>query len=280
MTLQIRKAERKQKKARIALVGPSGAGKTWSALELAQGLADGGRVLLLDTEKGSSTLYAEKFDFDVADLDDYEWDTFMNGISLAAKSGYDVLVIDSLSHAWEGLLELHEMEAAKTKNSFTAWAKVTPKYNDLISAITSFPGHVVVTMRAKTEYVIDDNNGKKVPRKVGLASVMRPGSEYEFDIVALLDIEHNLFVEKTRLDWLADKSFKKPSAELGKKIREWLMSGKSEVTKYSLALVPEDKREAAQKHFEEKLGLKALGEGVYLSPKPIANLESYRVNEQ
>jgi hypothetical protein len=220
--LQIKKAERQQKKAKIALIGPSGSGKTMSALRIANGLKGEGRILLLDTERSSATLYGDVVDFDHANLPNFKYETFLEAIKQAAALKYSVLVIDSLSHAWESFLEAHETEAARTRNSFTAWAKITPQYNALINAIVAFPGHCLVTMRAKTDYVMEEKNGKQTPRKVGLAAVMRPGSEYEFDVVATLDLDHNLFIEKTRFAPLDGQNIKKPGEEFGAQIRDWL----------------------------------------------------------
>ena len=105
MILQIRRAERKAKKLKAALVGVSGAGKTWTALELAAGLTAGGRTLVIDTERSSSTLYADHFDFDVMDLPDGNVQTYLGALDTATQQGYEVVVIDSLSHDWEYLLE-------------------------------------------------------------------------------------------------------------------------------------------------------------------------------
>jgi hypothetical protein len=215
-----KKAERTQRKARIALAGPSGSGKTYTALRLAKGLAGDGTIALLDTERSSATLYSDVCNFDHVDLPDYDYETFIGGIDAAAAAGYSVLVIDSASHAWEAFLEQHgKMQG----NSFANWGKITPKYNQLIQAIVSYPGHVIATMRSKTKYELDE---KGKPKRQYLDSVMRPGSEYEFDILGMIDIDHNMLIEKTRLSWLADKIISKPSEKLGAKIAEWLANAK------------------------------------------------------
>ena len=230
MNLQIKKAERKAKKLKAALVGPAGSGKTYTALELATGLKNGGRILLADTERGSSTLYADQFDFDVVEMPDAKVETFQAVISTAEKKKYDVLVIDSLSHAWEELLEEHEREMTRgqSKNSYIAWGKVTPIYRALIEAITASKIHIVATMRAKTEYVLVENDkGKKVPERRGLAPIFRSGGEYEFDLIGTLDIDHTLIVDKSRIDFMADEVIKKPNRQTGQKVRDWLQSGKN-----------------------------------------------------
>lgn len=226
MKLEITKAVRQKRKARIMLAGPSGAGKTFSALRLARGLVgDQGGILLLDTERGSATLYADVTDFDHADLPDYRYETFIDAIREGERHGYDVIVIDSLSHAWEEFLEQHNKMQG---NSFVNWGKITPKYNQLINAITSCKAHVICTGRAKTKYEMDEKNR---PTRQYTDTILRPGSEYEFDILGMIDIHHNLHVEKTRLQFLADQIISKPSEELGRKIAEWLNSGAEPLTK-------------------------------------------------
>ncbi|SKB01142.1 AAA domain-containing protein, partial [Caloramator quimbayensis] len=149
------KATKKQAKARIGLIGPSGAGKTYTSLALATGL--GKKIALIDTEHGSASKYADKFDFDVLELDNYNPQHYINAIKEAGKLGYDVLIIDSLSHAWagtDGALELADKNSIKYGgNKFAAWRDITPLHNKLIEAIISSPCHIIATMRAKTQYI-------------------------------------------------------------------------------------------------------------------------------
>lgn len=274
MTLVFKKAVRKARKARIAIAGPSGSGKTMSALRLAQGMITDGRILLLDTEKGSSTLY-DTIDFDQADLPDFNYDTYINALNQAAAAGYEVVIVDSLSHAWEEFLEQHNKMQG---NSFTNWGKITPKYNQLIQAIVQFPGHIICTLRAKSEYVLSDKgNGKQVPERVGMGVIMRPGSEYEFDIVGMLDIAHNMTVEKTRLQWLADKVVTKPDEKLGKQIREWLDSGAIIEHWYKLTDLAADKLPAAQKYLSDAGAEYLAPLDVWRSAKELPKLKAYEI---
>lgn len=217
-------------KARIGLVGPAGSGKTKTALLLAQGLGD--QIALIDTERESASLYADQFDFDTVALTSFHPDRYIEVIRGAEQAGYDVLVIDSLSHAWmgkDGVLEYKE----KIGSDFSAWRKATPLHNKLVDAILDAKLHIIVTMRAKTEYVMEeylDNGRKKTkPIKVGLQPVQRDGLDYEFTITGDLDHEHNLIISKTRMDALADQVFSKPGPELGRMIRAWLTSGTPQV---------------------------------------------------
>lgn len=226
------KATRKKSRARVALVGPSGSGKTYTALLLARGLVgDEGRIAVIDTERASASKYAgEVTEFDALDLDHHSPKEYVDAIKDAGHAGYDCLVIDSLSHAWSGrggALEQVDQAAKRTQgNSYVAWRDVTPQHNALVDAILTYPGHVIVTMRAKTEYVLEEGkNGKKTPRKVGMAPIQRDGMEYEFDVVADMDLDHNMIVSKSRCSALADAVFTKPDVSVAHTLRAWLSDG-------------------------------------------------------
>ena len=227
--MAFQKATKAQSKARVALLGPSGSGKTYSALALAKGL--GGRVAVIDTERGSASKYADEFEFDVCELASFGPQAYIEAIREAEAAGYDVLVIDSLSHAWMGkggVLELHDaaVKRSRSGNSFDAWREVTPQHNGLVDALVQSRCHVIATMRTKTEYVIEeDERGKKVPRKVGMAPVQRDGLEYEFDVVGDLNQGHEWVISKSRCKALADQIITKPGAETAAVLRAWLSDG-------------------------------------------------------
>lgn len=223
-----KKATKAQAKLRISIFGPSGSGKTYTSLLLAASL--GGPVALIDTERGSASKYAgDVTDFDALELTSYEPAKYIRAIGEAAKERYPVLVIDSLSHAWSGKGGILEQKDAKG-GRFDAWKELTPQQTDLLEAILAYPGHVIVTMRSKTEYVIDqveNRAGKLVstPRKVGLAPVQRQDLEYEFDVVLRLDADNVAHVEKTRCSALAGLSIRHPGAPLADLLTAWLSDG-------------------------------------------------------
>lgn len=223
-------ASRTQRKLRMALIGPSGSGKTYTALTIAATL--GSKIAVIDTERGSASAYADKFRFDTLQLTSFSPEKYLEGIQAASAAGYDVLVIDSLSHAWagkDGILEFVDKVAARSRsgNSFGAWREATPVHNKLVDGILDAGCHVIVTMRAKTEYVQekDERTGKTSVRKVGMAPVQRDGLEYEMDIVADLDWENNLIVTKTRCEALQGHVTKKAGVEFAGVIVDWLGSG-------------------------------------------------------
>jgi hypothetical protein len=228
-----RKATRKQAKIRMALIGPSGSGKTYSSLLIAKGLGES--IAMLDTENRSADMYADLCEFDVAPIDPpFTPDKYVAAIKEADQAGYEVLIIDSLSHAWAGqggLLEEVDKRKAKEKNQFAAWRDVTPMHNKLVDTILQSKCHIIATMRVKTAYDWEkDNNGKLKPVKVGLAPIQRDGLEYEFGLV--LDIEnakHMATPSKDRTS-LFDGQYFVPTSETGKTIREWLDSGEKPVS--------------------------------------------------
>jgi DNA polymerase III delta prime subunit len=222
-----RKAVKYDAKLRFAVCGPSGSGKTYTLLQLATEL--GGPVALIDTERGSASKYADLFEFDVRELESYDPARLIEIIDHVAGHGYRVLCIDSLSHFWIGKDgELDKVDRAarrmQTPNSFAAWKQVTPLHNALIDKIIGAPLHVLASMRAKTEWILDrdERTGKTVPRKVGLAPVMRDGIEYEFDVCGDMDQENTLVITKTRCPKLAGGVFAKPGKELADLLKEWL----------------------------------------------------------
>lgn len=228
MNNTFRKATKNEAKLRLAIIGPSGAGKTYSALALATRLAATGKVALIDTERGSASKYADVFGFDTLDLSNCNPTNYVRAIRAAEEAGYEVCIIDSLSHAWNGsggALELVDEAARRSKggNSFGAWREVTPLHNSLMDAIVGSKMHIIATMRSKTEWSQDkDERGKTVIRKIGTAPIQRDGVEYEFDVVLDMDQENNAVVTKTRCSALSNKVIAKPGEELAASLREWL----------------------------------------------------------
>jgi hypothetical protein len=226
-----KKATKKQSRLRMAIDGPSGSGKTFTGLTFACALANGGRVAVIDTERGSASKYADMFDFDVLELDNYHPQQYVDGIQAAEEAGYDVILIDSLSHAWEGeggVLDLHDQatKRQRTENSYTAWKDITPIHRKLVDAMLQSKCHIVATMRSKTEYVLVTNSqGKQEPKKVGMAPVQRQGMEYEFDIVADMDTDHNMIVSKSRCFAVADDVVNKPTSAWFQAVKTWLTDG-------------------------------------------------------
>ena len=223
-----KKASKSQAKLRAAFFGPSGAGKTFSSLSIAEGLCDGGDIALIDTERQSASKYADRFSFDVLDLDDRSISGYIAAIRMAAEAGYSVLITDSLTHAWQQLLEeVERLAKAKYRgNTWSAWSEGTPLQRRLVDAILDFPGHIIATMRSKTEWqTSSDAGGKTRPVRVGLAPEQGKGVEYEFDLLMEISTEHIGNVIKDRSGRFQDKLIEKPGKDFGKALAEWLSDG-------------------------------------------------------
>lgn len=228
--MQFKKAVRKQAKLRLALTGPSGSGKTWGALMIAKGI--GGKIAVIDTEKGSASLYSDLCDFDALDLEPpYSPERYIEAVKLAERAGYDVIVIDSTTHEWSGsggCLEINDdMARAKFKgNTWSAWNETTPRHRSFIDAMLQSKCHIIATGRSKTETAQEDaGGGKKKVVKLGMKTEQRDGFEYEF--TAVLDIVHDghfaiATKDRTRL-FSGDPEV--ITEATGERLRAWLESG-------------------------------------------------------
>lgn len=230
MPVQIRKAERKKAKLRLGLSGPSGSGKTYSSLLLAFGL--GQKIGMIDTEHGSGDLYAHLGDYDIVQIEaPFTVHKYLEALRAFEDGGYDVVIIDSLSHAWAGeggLLDKQGKIADNDPrgNSYTAWRKVTPEHNQLVEAMLASPCHLIATVRAKQEYSQEkDDKGKTVIRKLGMAPVQREGMEYEFTVFLDVGMDHTATASKDRTS-LFDGQFLKLDGKVSKKLLAWLNTGK------------------------------------------------------
>lgn len=225
--MEIRRAERKKAKLRLGIAAPSGAGKTYGALLLAFGL--GGKVGLIDTEHGSGDLYAHLGEYDIISIESpYSVSKYQQAIKAFEAAGYTTIIIDSLSHAWAGdggLLDKQGKLADRGTNSFAAWRTITPEHNTLVDVMLQSPCHIIATMRAKQEYVLETNDkGKQQPKKVGMAPVQREGMEYEFTVMLDVDMNHIASASKDRTS-LFDGQFFKLSPDTGKTLLDWLDKG-------------------------------------------------------
>jgi hypothetical protein len=225
-TLQFAPAQKSKCKLRCAIFGPSGSGKTFSALRIASGM--GGKIAVIDTEFGSASKYADRFKFDTLSLNNPTIDMYIQAMIAAGNAGYEVLILDSLSHGWQELLkEIDQLAKTKFKgNTWSAWSEGTPKQQELVKFIQTYPGHVIATMRSKTEWQTEQGtNGKTRPVRVGLTPEQGKGIEYEFDMLLELGTEHFCTVIKDRTGKYQDKIIEKPGEDFGKELISWLNSG-------------------------------------------------------
>jgi AAA domain len=239
--MKLQRANRTQAKIKLAIQGPSGSGKTYSSLLLAFGLVqDWHKIAIIDTENHSADLYSHLGPYYVLTLEaPFTPERYIECIQFAVAEGVEALIIDSLSHEWEGSGGILEQHSAMVGNSYTNWSKLTPRHNALIQTILQSPVHIIGCMRSKQEYVLSEKNGKHVPEKLGMKSVSREGTDYEFTSVFELDIKHRATVTKDRTGLFMDKPEFVVTPETGKKLLEWCNAGDVEIELHQKKLLVE-----------------------------------------
>jgi len=229
--MQLKKATRKQVKLRLNISAPSGAGKTYSALRMANGLCgDWSKVAVIDTENGSASLYSHLGEFNTIDLTPpFTPEKYIEAINACVAGGMEAIIIDSSTHEWACLIEENEL-LAQSKfrgNTWSAWSQTTPRHDKFINAVLHCPVHVITCTRSKMETVMGDD--KKV-KKVGMKDVQREGWEYELTISLNIDRDTHLAIpSKDRTNLFEGKNPFLITEETGKQIAAWCNSGESEI---------------------------------------------------
>lgn len=219
------KATKAGSKARIALIGGPGSGKTWTALEIVKGLETppGTRPGLIDTDRQSAKKYADVFDFQWIGMSTFDPTELTRAVIDAGQQGIDPLIVDTWSPFWEGQDGMLD-QVNRASTSFEGWRQMRPVERQMFDALLAYQGHVVVTLRTKIKYVVETNDqGKAEPRRVGIQPIQRDGIEYEFDVVADLESAGAILrVSKTRCPELANAVFTRPTGEVGERVQSWL----------------------------------------------------------
>ena len=236
MAFQVKKAKREKIFVKVALMAPSGGGKTYGALRLATGMAEEikketgneAKILMANTEQKRGYYYANEFDYDIVDIEaPHEPEKYVDLIEFAVQEGYNILIIDSSSHEWEGkggCLDLQQ----KAGGTYQAWGKVTPRHNKFINAIADSPIHIIATMRGKDQYEMtkDDKTGKATVQKLGVGAKQRDGFEYEFTCTFLIDQKTNTAeVQKDNTHIFESQGATLLTESHGQKLIEWANSG-------------------------------------------------------
>jgi hypothetical protein len=260
--MDLRKAARKQAKIKLALEGVSGSGKSMSSLLLASGITDWSKIAVIDTENHSADLYAHLGEYNVLQLSKpFTPERYITAITTCEEAGMEVIIIDSITHEWDGSGGILDLHGNMPGNSFTNWAKMTPRHNAFVQKILESNCHIIATLRTKSEYALTDKNGKMVPEKLGLKSIQRDGIDFEFTIVLDLDIKHLAKASKDRTGLFMDQPEEVITAAHGKKILEWCNSGISVSkikSKISVAQTVEELREILRAYPEYRSEIEPL----------------------
>ena len=225
-----KKAVRENVWLKIAISGTSGSGKTMSALRVTKGLAEmcNSDIAFISSEKSRSLYYADQFNYDILELDNYSPESYINAINEAVKEGYKIIIIDSLSHCWLWLNDTHSKMSGS--NSFQNWGKLKPRWQNLMRTILGSPAHMFVLSRAKTEWAMEDKNGKSTPTKVGLGTEGDKQQDYEYTVSFMLQQgSHIAAVDNGGKDntGLYDGQYNILTEEDGIKLYKWANSGQT-----------------------------------------------------
>ena len=230
--MEFRPATRRQLKVKLGLMGTAGTGKTWNALAIAEALAGPkGRIAVIDSERGRAEAYAGDFKFDHLPLPQYSPETYVEALSLANDAGYDVIVVDSISHEWMG-----KDGVLASVDRFGGWKEATPRHDQFVEGLFRLPRNVICTIRAKTQYQVEeverDGRKKQEITKLGVGPVQRDNLEYEFDLLGMVELDHSIRLHKSVIASLPSGSILQDDSNpraLGRMIalavNEWINAG-------------------------------------------------------
>jgi len=226
--IQLKKATRKQVKLRLGLSAVAGGGKTMSALLLAYGMTnDWSKIATIDTENGSASLYSHLGEFNTIDLESpFSPERYIEAIKACEDAGMEVIILDSITHEWDGKGGILDISNSMSGNSFTNWAKLTPRHDAFINSMLQSKCHIISCVRRKQDYeMTKDNSGKLKVEKAGLKEVTREGFEYELTVNFNIDTFHNCTASKDRTGLFMDKPAFTITEQTGELIKDWCESG-------------------------------------------------------
>lgn len=218
--MQLTQAQRSRAPIKLGIAGCSGSGKTTASLNLSFGLtANWKKIAVIDTENKSSHLCAHLGPYNVLDLaPPFTPERYMEALQICIQANIEVIIIDTISFEWEHIVDAH---AQLSGNSYTNWAKFTPRHQQFIQAILQADCHVICTFRTKQEYVLVEKNGKQVPQKMSMKPIQRDGVDYEFTLLFELDAHHNAVATKDRTRLFDGRPEFKITAHTGEEIQLW-----------------------------------------------------------
>lgn len=233
--MQLKKATRKQVKLRMGLSAVSGGGKTYSALLLAYGITnDWSKIAVIDTENGSASLYSHLGGFNTIDLQaPYTPERYIDAIKACESAEMEVIIIDSITHEWDGKGGIIDISNSMSGNSFTNWAKITPRHQAFIDSILQSKCHIISCVRRKQDYEMSkDSNGKTTVQKAGLKEITREGFEYELTLNLNIELNHKATASKDRTGLFMDKPEFTITPETGKQLLDWCNSGEAPLPQF------------------------------------------------
>ena len=238
MAIGFQKAKREQVWLKVLLSGASGSGKSYSALKVATGIAKecGSGIAYIGTEGSRNKYYADEFDYDLLELEEpFECEKYIEAIDAAVEAGYKVLIIDSMTHEWKWLNDVHDKMPG---NSFTNWGKLKPRHHKFMDKVLNSPIHIIATARGKDDWVLEDKNGKQVPKKVGMGQQQDKDISYEYTVSLMIAQDTHVASADKDNTKLFDGRFEVLTEKDGARLYEWANKGdapapKKETPKYT-----------------------------------------------
>lgn len=197
-TFEYNEATREKVPLLIGLMGPSGGGKTYSALRLATGIqrVNGGEIAVVDTEARRALHYADKFKFrHVPFAPPFGPLDYLAAIEHCVSKGAGVVIVDSMSHEHEGpggVLEMHQAEVERMSGGdarkaervkIGAWAKPKADRQRLINTMLQLPCSFILCFRAKEKLKVEVG---KQPVSMGFMPIGDPTFVFEMMLSCLL----------------------------------------------------------------------------------------------
>jgi hypothetical protein len=247
VTFQFRPAKRLNTPLVVGIAGPTKSGKTYSAHRLAQGLAQGGPVVMINAEGAKGHQYADTFHYIATDIEPpYRPERYTEALkaALALEPKPAVVIIDSMSHMHDGpggLLDFHESEldrlagndyGKRQRMTWTAWIEPKRQENEFIYAVIDAPCHVVLCFRAKPKLKLV--RGKE-PIDLGLQPISSDRVSFE-TLFTLMLPAHSKGVPDLALSEMREPfdtivpAAQQISEETGRKLTAWAAGAGSPVT--------------------------------------------------
>ena len=201
------------------------------ALKMATGIAKkcNSGIAYIGTEGSRNKYYANEFDYDLLELEEpFECEKYMAAIDEAVKAGYKVLIIDSMTHEWKWLNDVHDKMPG---NSFTNWGKLKPRHHKFMDKVLNSPIHIIATARGKDDWVLEDKNGKQVPKKVGMGQQQDKDISYEYTVSLMISQDTHVASADKDNTHLFDGKFEVLTENDGERLYDWANQGEAPAPK-------------------------------------------------
>jgi len=166
----------------IGLAGASGSGKTFSAMTLAAGICGDKPFAVIDTEAGRGLHYADQFRFDHADFEPpFTPERYAEAVRVAAGEGYETIVVDSMSHEFDGAGGIMEAADKSSAKGPGAWKEPKARHKKMMNGFLQTRAHLIFCLRAeeKIDMSKKDDRGRIIVENAGWHPICEKRFGYE-----------------------------------------------------------------------------------------------------